>query len=186
MLTQRNISNLTLGPHRQIMLYFRTFSCLYSTDFHLRLLVVFICLLALKHKSTLDFIKWFMICTFMAPYTALTCRWKQLNAQRLAKKSNHQPRNSAHLPSHPSHSRSGCVIGGDTHSYPLHFQEDCSLEGLLPDSEVSGQLHPEGVALAVADQNTEAQRLAVLLLRWVLEPQVEPRLEPAVLRHPQL
>lgn len=60
------------------------------------------------------------------------------------------------------------------------------MEGLLPDGQVGGQLYPEGVALAVADQNTEAQRLVVLLLGRVLQPQVEPRLEPAVLRHPQL
>lgn len=78
------------------------------------------------------------------------------------------------------------VIYGNTHSYSLHFQEDSSLEGLLPDSQVSGQLYPEGVALAMADQNTEAQRLIVLLLRRMLKPQVEPRLEPAVLCHPQL
>lgn len=62
------------------------------------------------------------------------------------------------------------VTRENTHSYSLHFQEDSSLEGLLPDSQVSGQLYPEGVALAVADQNTEAQRLIILLLRWMLQP----------------
>lgn len=74
----------------------------------------------------------------------------------------------------------------NTHSYSLNFQEDSSLEGLLPDCQVSGQLYPEGVALAMANQNAEAQRLIVLLLRRMLQPQVEPRLEPAVLCHPKL
>lgn len=73
-----------------------------------------------------------------------------------------------------------------THPYSLHFQEDGSLEGLLPDGQVGGQLYPEGVALAVAHQNAEAQRLIVLLLGRMLQPQVEPRLQPAVLGHPQL
>lgn len=54
---------------------------------------------------------------------------------------------------------------GNTHTYSLYFQEDSSLEGLLPDSKVRGQLYPEGVALTVADQNAEAQRLIVLLFR---------------------
>lgn len=74
----------------------------------------------------------------------------------------------------------------ETHSYSLYFQEDRSLERLLPDSQVTGQLYPEGVALAVANQNAEAQRLTVLLLRWMLQAQVQPCLEPAVLCHPQL
>lgn len=73
-----------------------------------------------------------------------------------------------------------------THSYSLHLQEDGSLEGPVPHCQVGGQLHPEGVALAVAHQDTEAQRLVVLLHQRVLQPQVEPRLQPAVLRHPQL
>lgn len=73
-----------------------------------------------------------------------------------------------------------------THSDPLHLQEDSSLEGFLPDGQIGGQLHPEGVALAVAHQNAEAQRLVFLLIRRMFEAQVEPRLEPAVLRHPQL
>lgn len=77
------------------------------------------------------------------------------------------------------------ILYESTHLYSLHFQEDSPLEGLLPDSQVSGQLYPEGVALAVADQNTEAQRLRVLLRR-MLQSQVEPCLEPAVLCHPQL
>lgn len=61
--------------------------------------------------------------------------------------------------------RKGAMPLRYTHSYSLHFQGDSSLEGLLPDSQVSGQLNPEGVALAMADQNAEAQRLVVLLLR---------------------
>lgn len=74
----------------------------------------------------------------------------------------------------------------NTHSDPLHLQEDCSLEGFLPDGQVGGQPYPEGVALAVPHQNAEAQRLVVLLIGRMFEAQVEPRLEPAVLRHPQL
>lgn len=79
------------------------------------------------------------------------------------------------------------VTSGSTYSHSLHLQEDGSLEGFLPDCQVGGQLHPEGVALTVADQNAEAKRLAaVLLLRRVFQAQVEPGLQPAVLRHPQL
>lgn len=74
----------------------------------------------------------------------------------------------------------------NTHSDPLHLQEDGSLEGFLPGGQICGQLYPEGVALAMAHQNAEAQGLAVLLIRRIFEAQVEPRLEPAVLRHPQL
>lgn len=73
-----------------------------------------------------------------------------------------------------------------THPYPLHLQEDGSLEGLLPRGQVAGQLHPEGVALSVAHQDAEAQGVVVLLLGRVLQAQVEPRLQPAVLCHPQL
>lgn len=53
----------------------------------------------------------------------------------------------------------------NTYSYPLHFHEDSSLEGLLPDSQVRGQLCSEGVALPMAEENAEAQRLIVLLLK---------------------
>lgn len=74
----------------------------------------------------------------------------------------------------------------NTHSDPLHLQEDGSLEGLLPDGQIGGQLYPEGVALAVAHQDAEAQTLVVLLIWRMFKAQVEPRLEPAVLRHPQL
>lgn len=56
-------------------------------------------------------------------------------------------------------------IYSNTHSDPLHLQEDGFLEGFLPDGQIDGQLHPEGVALAVAHQNAEAQRLVVLLIR---------------------
>lgn len=73
-----------------------------------------------------------------------------------------------------------------THPYPLHLQEDGSLEGLLPRGQVTGQLHPEGVALSVADQDAEAQGVVVLLLGRVLQAEVEPRLQPAVLCHPEL
>lgn len=73
-----------------------------------------------------------------------------------------------------------------THPDPLHLQEDGSLEGLLPRGQVAGQLHPEGVALAVAHQDAKAQGVVVLLLGRVLQAEVEPRLQPAVLCHAEL
>lgn len=73
-----------------------------------------------------------------------------------------------------------------SYPYPLHLQEDGSLEGFLPRGQVAGQLHLEGVALAVAHQDAKAQGFIVLLLGRVLQAEVESRLQPAVFRHPEL